>query len=247
MPSECSWETPRDDGRALHSDTRGCRKLVKTNFREQGAALSYSSRLSTDLGAEPVITSDQAEQQASIQTTFTLLASTCPVCPYPRALPPAASSLLKPVLNCLRAIMKLSCCQGPAALPSCLRFVGWQYRWYNPSVRCDAHVLPSVASKARGSGLRGKWLLPPNPTEGAKRAKEPIAKAAASVRVQILQVTKQATRLRALLERGVAKAQHAQHRTSSILGYFCLCLRATFRLRARRPPSCGSAREEGAV
>ena len=88
--------------------------------------------------------------------------------------------------------MKLSCCQGPAALPSCLRFVGWQYRWYNPSVRCDAHVLPSVASKARGSGLRGKWLLPPNPTEGAKRAKEPIAKAAASVRVQILQVTKQA-------------------------------------------------------
>lgn len=88
--------------------------------------------------------------------------------------------------------MKLSCCQGPAALPSYLRFIGWQYRWYNPSVRCDAHVLPSVASKARGSGLRGKWLLPPNPTEGAKRAKEPIAKAAASVRVQILQVTKQA-------------------------------------------------------
>ena len=138
------------------------------------------------LTLEQSLLSHQAEQQASIQTTFTLLAATCPVCPYPRALPPAASSLLKPVLNCPRArgrqTSKGANCQG-GCFSAC----------------------PDLTSDQASS------------------------------------------RLRALLERGVAKAQHAQHRTSSILGYFCLCLRATFRLHARRPPSCGSAREEGAV
>lgn len=68
----------------------------------------------------------------------------------------------------------------------------------------------NVTSKPPRSGLRGGWLPPPKQTKGAKRPEEPIvAKRVESARAKLAE---QAMRMRALVARGMTKAQYAYAR-----------------------------------